>query len=125
MMDKFEDIAATVKSIPDDEERLEYILELGSRLPGIPGVKTGVEIKGCSSRLEILKEGGEYYAASDSRMVGGLAYLFLSLASGKTDKEIEATDFMGEVSKLGLPIGYNRVTGLKALEKFLKTGGSA
>ncbi|MDR0448852.1 MAG: SufE family protein [Rickettsiales bacterium] len=119
-MEDFNDIAALMASLPGDEERLEYLMELGGKLPKIPAGEAGAEIKGCASKVEILKKGADFYAAADSKMVAGLVYLILSLASGKTDEEIRAADFLGKISQLGLPIGQSRVIGLKAMEKFLK-----
>lgn len=124
-MEKFDDIKETLMVLPDDEDRLEYVMELGAGLPAIPAGKTGEEIKGCSSRLLVLREfdvagRAVFYASADSRMVGGLAHILLSAASGKTQSEINATDFVAALSGFGLPIGASRVMGLKSLEKFLK-----
>ncbi|MDR0319446.1 MAG: SufE family protein [Rickettsiales bacterium] len=119
-MEKFEDIERTMESLPGDEDRLEYLLELGGKLPPIPAGGKGDEIRGCSSRLEILRRGSDFFAAADSRMVAGLAYIALSIAGGKTPEEIRNTDFMAKISSLNLPIGQSRVVGLKSMEAFIK-----
>jgi sulfur transfer protein SufE len=124
MFYEMDEIIEMISALPDDEEKLEFILTLGAKLPSIPNGKTGDIINGCSSKLEISREnidGKMHYAANaDSRLVGGLAYLMLSQAEGKTTDEISKIDFYGNVSKLELPIGFSRVSGLKSMETFLK-----
>ncbi|MDR2685950.1 MAG: SufE family protein [Rickettsiales bacterium] len=124
-MEKFENIKEIAAEMPDDEARLEYVMELGENLPPIPAGRVGIEVKGCSSRVHIYSEQGDdgrmkFYASADSRMVGGLVHCMLSLADGKTRDEIKGIDFKMSVGRLGFPIGASRLIGMEAVEKLLK-----
>jgi cysteine desulfuration protein SufE len=104
--------------------RYEYIVELGTNLPGLPeSLKTEQNrVLGCQSRVwfvPTVADGRIYFAAdSDAILVRGLIALLLRIYSGRTPEEILATSpkFFEEI-ELGSHLTGSRANGLHAMVK--------
>jgi cysteine desulfuration protein SufE len=95
----------------DWESKCEYLIELGFDLPPFPEEsKTEANrVHGCQSNVWLIagtREGDpptiEILADSDAMIVRGLIAVLLTLYSGKTPREILATDAAEVFARLGL-----------------------
>jgi len=109
------------------EEKYQYIIELGQKLPPLDVCYKSDEfkIKGCQSSVWLHgeeKEGRLYFSAdSDSTFVKGEIALLMKVLSGRTPKEIldarlEFIDCIG----LRQHIAVTRANGLSAMIKQMK-----
>jgi len=108
-----DDIIADFALIDDWEERYRYVIELGRSLPELPEAARTEEnrVRGCASQVWLQTNvarnaAGEpaldFRADSDAHIVRGLIAILLALYSGRTAREILATDAMAAFQKLGL-----------------------
>lgn len=120
------DIIENFELLGDWEDRYQYIVELGRKLPAMdPQEKNErTRIEGCVSQVWLAShsDGGEpprltFVADSDAFIVRGLAYLLLVLFSGKTPAEILAIDSDTTFRQLGLEghLSPTRANGLHAM----------
>lgn len=110
------------------EEKYQYIIELGQKLPPLDG-KYKIEenkIKGCQSSVWLNsyeKDGKVYFEAdSDSTFVKGEIALLIKALSGRKPEEIVNTDlkFIDEIG-LRQHIAVTRANGLANMIKQMKT----
>lgn len=108
------------------EDRYEYLIDLGKKMPAIDQ-KFKIEkfkIQGCSSNLWVVPEIKDklifFNGASDSVIVQGLLALFCEVYSGSTGIEIlnSPPDFIEKIN-LKEHLGPSRSNGLNALIKKL------
>lgn len=109
------------------DDKYEYIIELGKKLPTFPESekKVGNKIKGCQSSVWLIaeyKEGKVWFQAdSDSVIVKGLVSLLIKVLSGQTPDYIinSKLEFM---EKIGLMqhLAQTRSNGLLAMVKQMK-----
>lgn len=109
------------------DDKYEYIIELGKKLPTFPESEKKVEnkIKGCQSSVWLIaeyKEGKVWFQAdSDSVIVKGLVSLLIKVLSGQTPDYIinSKLEFM---EKIGLMqhLAQTRSNGLLAMVKQMK-----
>jgi cysteine desulfuration protein SufE len=108
-----DDIIADFALIDDWEERYRYVIELGRSLPALPESARTEEnrVRGCASQVwlqtNVARNGAgepalDFRADSDAHIVRGLIAILLALYSGRTAREILATDAMAAFAKLGL-----------------------
>ena len=109
------------------EQRYEYIIDLGKKLPPMEAAYKTEEniIKGCQSTvwLHAVYTGGNVYffADSNTQIIKGVVAMFVNVFSGHTPKEIlEAEVYF--VEKIGLQhyLSGNRSNGLVAMLKQVK-----
>lgn len=132
-MQTFDEIAGDLSFLDDWEQRFEYLIDLGRTLPPFPDDRRDEahRVKGCASKvwLDIRREDGRLAIAgdSDSHIVKGLVALTLSLYSGKTPKEIAATDAMAAFAALGLDahLTPQRSNGLAAMVARIRAEAAA
>jgi cysteine desulfuration protein SufE len=111
----------------DWSERYQYLIDLGRRLPPFPeALKTDEHrLLGCQSRVWIVSEGDadslHFKAISDSTIVSGLIYLALRVYTGRSAKEIIATD-PDYIAAIGLAkhLSPTRSNGLAALLAYIR-----
>lgn len=111
----------------DWSERYQYLIDLGKRLPPMPGEwKTeGNRLQGCQSMVWIVPEGDadrlDFHAASDSTIVSGLIYLALRVYSGRSAAEILETspEYVGNIG-LSRHLSPTRSNGMAALLQFIQ-----
>jgi cysteine desulfuration protein SufE len=110
------------------EERYQYIIELGQKLPPLDAqYKTDDHrIKGCQSSVWLHgeeKEGRLHFSAdSDSVFVKGEIALLMKVLSGRTPQEILDCQ-LGFIDAIGLRqhLAVTRANGLSAMIKQMKT----
>lgn len=105
--DKQQEILEELSFFPDWQERYEYVIGLGRKLPAMPDeMKTGDKlIKGCQSQvwLDARAEDGKvrYLADSDSVITKGMIALFVRVLDGGTPDEILSAD-LSFIDRTGL-----------------------
>ncbi|MFN8155642.1 MAG: SufE family protein [Bacteroidia bacterium] len=110
------------------EEKYQYIIELGQKLPPLDSVyKTDeYKIKGCQSSVWLQgeeRDGLLYFTAdSDSTFVKGEIALLIQVLSGRTPAEILSAE-LGFIDAIGLRqhVAVTRANGLAAMIKQMKT----
>ena len=115
----YQEIKTIVLQIHDPVQRLEFVMDLGRQIPPIPENHSGTEIKGCASRVEIYRDGNNYYGNADSAIVRGVLALILSMVQGKLPNEIRKTDLGREFASLDLQLGAGRMSGVEGIIDFL------
>lgn len=128
-------IQETEQEIIDDfalfeswEEKYQYIIEIGQKLPALDQqFKTDeYKIKGCQSSVWLQgeeHEGRLYFTAdSDSTFVKGEIALLIKVLSGRTPSEILDAQ-LGFIDAIGLRqhVAVTRANGLAAMIKQMKT----
>jgi cysteine desulfuration protein SufE len=109
------------------DEKYEYIIELGKKLPALDEKckKFENKIKGCQSSVWLtgnMKDGLIYFEAdSDSVIVKGLVSLLIKVLSGQTPDTIIKAD-LEFMNKIGLMqhLAQTRSNGLLAMVKQMK-----
>ena len=111
----------------DWAERYQYLIDLGRKLPPFPDEWKTEEnrLHGCQSMVWIVASGDadrlDFQAISDSAIVSGLVYLALRVYSGRSAKEILATepDYIADIG-LAKHLSPTRSNGLMALLGFIR-----
>ena len=106
----------------DWSERYQYLIDLGRKLPPFPEAwrTEANRLHGCQSMVWVVSEGDAdrlvFHAISDSSIVSGLVALTLRVYSGRSAKDILATEpqFI-EAIGLGKHLSVTRANGLAAL----------
>ena len=112
-MSAFESIRDDFAFLDEWEDRYRYVIELGHGLEPLSGESHNDvnKVRGCVSQVWLEKEtlnnaAGEtvlrYRGDSDSHLVRGLVAIAIALFSGRTAREILATDALGLFRELGL-----------------------
>lgn len=113
---KFVEIKSILDSLPEPADKLEALMDLGRGLKPIPCGEIGQEIRGCSSRVEIFRNGArEYFANADSALVAGIVFVLITAAA-------ENLDLRDAFASLSLQLGAARLTGAESIIKFLESG---
>lgn len=110
------------------DERYEYLIDLGRRLPELPDAVRTAEntVKGCMSTVWMLIDGAtdprgrqvlKIDADSDSLIVKGLIAVLLAMYSGRTPQEVLLQDERQLLARLGLDqnLSPQRKNGLSAM----------
>jgi cysteine desulfuration protein SufE len=108
-------------------DRYQFIIELGRKLPPYPAAwaDDAHRVPGCQSRvwMEVERRGDALFlaGASDAAIVSGLVALLLRVYSGRTAKEILATD-PGFLKDLGLieALSTNRGNGIASMARKIR-----
>jgi len=111
----------------DWSERYQYLIDLGRKLPPFPDALKieANRLLGCQSMVWIVANGDaqrmDFHAISDSAIVSGLIFLALRVYSGRSAREILATD-PGYIDAIGLAkhLSPTRSNGLAALLAFIQ-----
>ena len=111
----------------DWSERYQYLIDLGRKLPDFPDAWKIEDhrLMGCQSMVWIVPSGDasrlDFAAASDSAIVSGLVFLALRVYSGRSAREIVATqpDFIAAIG-LAKHLSPTRSNGLTALLAFIQ-----
>jgi cysteine desulfuration protein SufE len=122
-----EEIRSDFALLDDWEDRYRYVIELGRMLqPLEEGERTEAnKVRGCASQVWIAThrgdDGGEpvlsFTGDSDAHIVRGLIAVLLALYSGKSARQILATDAHAVLGELGLAqhLTPQRSNGLKSM----------
>ncbi len=123
-----DDLIETFALFDDWEEKYEYIIDLGKKLPGLDEkYKTEDNIiKGCQSVVWLhadLRDGKVIFEAdSQAIIVKGLVSMLLQVLSGHTPDEILTADlYFIEKTGLSSHLAQTRSNGLASMVKQMKT----
>ncbi|MFQ5347615.1 MAG: SufE family protein [Rhodothalassiaceae bacterium] len=130
------DVLETFELLDAWEERYRYLIELGRKLPPLPesAYRDENKVRGCTSQVWLVAEPeGEdgrlvFRGDSDAHIVKGLVALMLLIFSGRTPKEILATDARAILDRLDLRAHLSpmRANGLfSMLERIREMAGDA
>lgn len=107
-----DDLLADFDVLDDWEDRYRHVIELGRELPALPEADHTAEnkVKGCASQVWITSHAGgpkddpviTFQGDSDALIVKGLVAIAFMIYSGKTARQILATDAGEVLGKLGL-----------------------
>jgi len=123
---EIQDIIDTFELLGDWDQRYQYLVELGERLPPMPAEKkTEVNrVTQCMSLVHIAAEPDstdpdliQYTGDCDTSIIKGVVALLLGLFSGKTVQQIESLDVDALFSGLHLEdhLSPNRHVGVYAI----------
>ena len=121
-----DDIIADFDLLDDWEDRYRYIIDLGRQLTPLPDSARieGNKVQGCVSQVWLQASMGDgpepridFLGDSDAHIVKGLVAIILALYSGKSAREIVATDANLLMKQLGLDqhLSPQRSNGLRAM----------
>ncbi len=129
--EEIEEIIETFELFGDWDQRYEYLVELGERMPAMDGAdKTDVnQVKECMSTVHVAahrvpeRVGALRFTADcDTAIIKGVVALLVRLFSGKTPAEIDATDVDALFQGLHLEdhLSPNRHVGVYAIVNKMK-----
>jgi cysteine desulfuration protein SufE len=109
------------------EEKYEYIIELGKKLPALEerDKTEDRKIKGCQSTVWLVSSYSNgmvfFKADSDAMIVKGLISMLIAVLSGHTPEEIigASLDFIGRIG-MHAHLAQTRSNGLRAMVKQMK-----
>jgi cysteine desulfuration protein SufE len=120
-------IVENLEFLDDWEERFQYIIDLGKKLPPMPPDEQveANRVYGCQATVWMKEHISAHpvlidiNAISDAHIVNGLIAILLACYSGKSPAEILAFDAAGFFKKLGLEehLSPTRRNGLHAMIK--------
>lgn len=116
----YSEIKNFICSIDDPVARLEFVMDLGRDLVEVPKTAVCTEISGCSSFVEICRDGNEFYGRADSVLVRGIVAIILSMTRGKTLEEIREMPIDSMFADLKLNLGAARLNGVNSMISFFK-----
>lgn len=108
---QIDELIDTFELLTDWEERYRILIDLGRKLPPLGESERTEEnrVQGCTSMVWLVEEVEQgdpvrlhFRADSDSFIVKGLLAVILSVYSGRTPREILATDITDIFTRLGL-----------------------
>ncbi|SDG38049.1 SufE family protein [Pelagibacterium luteolum] len=133
----FDDIAENLAFLDDWEDRYRYIIELGQQLEPIAEHERTAENKvhGCASQVWLVTDHSHgdddtvlrFRGDSDAMIVKGLVAIVLALYSGRSAKDIAATDALPILDSVGLRehLSTQRSNGLAAMVQRVRDGARA
>lgn len=125
-----EDILDTFSYLEEWEERYEYLVEMGRKLPEIDAALKTPEyiVKGCMSSVWIDidssdSEQFQFQADSDSLIVRGLIVVLYSFYQGRSFQYVSTADPKELFTKLGFDsqLSSNRRNGLAAMTQRIRS----
>ncbi len=114
----YEQIKHTLSLIQNPIDRLDMVMDLGKTLTKVPDSAVCTEILGCTSFVQICRDGNRFYGVADSAMVRGIVAIILAMVDGKSVEEIKKLDIMGEFQQLNLNFGASRLNGIQSMINF-------
>jgi cysteine desulfuration protein SufE len=138
MASAIDDIIENFTLLDEWDDRYRYVIELGRTLPPLPeGAHTEAnKVRGCASQVWLVthvKPDGAagpaltFEGDSDAHIVRGLVAILLALYSGKTAREILATDALALFERIGLRDGLTpqRSNGLRSMVERVRAEAAA
>lgn len=104
----FTQIQENLSFLDDWEDRYRYLIELGQALPPLAPEERNAanKVSGCVSQVWLVSQHDgpqlTYRGESDAMIVRGLVAVLVALYSGRSAKEIAATDAIGLFDEMGL-----------------------
>ena len=115
----WEEVKSVLSMLDNPVDRLEMLMDFGSRLETVPDSAQCTESMGCSSFGQICRDGNRVYGRADSAIVRGIVAIIISMVDGKTPEQIKNLDIANEFDKLNLNLGAGRLNGLNSMIRFL------
>ncbi|MGB1361500.1 MAG: SufE family protein [Alphaproteobacteria bacterium] len=127
-LDKINNLIEDFSFFDTWEEKYEYIIDMGKKLPPMDdALKTDeTKVKGCMSQVWLVgfNDGDKitFVADSDAIIVKGLIGLLMKIFNGATKQEINNTDINDLFAKLGLDknLAGTRRNGLASMVNKIK-----
>ena len=128
-----DEIRENFELLEEWDDRYRYVIELGRTLEPLPEAEHSAanKVQGCVSQVwlekRIDRNQGEprihYRGDSDAHIVRGLVAIVLTLFSGRTPKEILATDALAVFEEFGFRehLTPQRSNGLRSMVERMKT----
>ena len=131
-MTKLADIVDTFELLGDWEQRYQYLMELGEKLPSMPDALRTEEnrVKPCMSTVYVAAYADpdhpgrvRYHGDCDTAIIKGVLALLIDLCSGRTVGEIQSIDMdeLFEQLQLGEHLSPNRHVGIYAIVDLMKS----
>lgn len=132
-----DDLLADFEVLDDWEDRYRHVIELGRELAPLPEADHTAEnkVKGCASQVWITSHTGgpkddpviTFQGDSDALIVKGLVAIAFMIYSGKTARQILATDAGEVLGKLGLSghLTQQRSNGFASMIQRIKSDAQA
>lgn len=135
-MSDLDDYVDAFELLGDWEQRYEYLVELGEKLPSMPEEERNEsnKVKGCISQVWVhayfrADQGDRifFHADCDTTTIKGVLALMVDLMSGKTNKEIQAVDLDEIFERLNLydHLSPSRHVGVYSIVKLMKEQAQA
>ena len=120
------------------DDRYRYVIELGRMLDPMPEAEHSAanKVQGCASQVWLSKQidrdrtdapALSYLGDSDAHIVRGLIAILLTLYSGRTPREVLATDALAVFDELGFRehLTPQRSNGLRAMVERIRSDARA
>ena len=120
--------------LDDWDDRYRYVIELGRTLDPMPEAEHSQanKVQGCASQVWLSRQLGrngadepqlDYLGDSDAHIVRGLIAILLTLYSGRTPREVLATDALAVFDELGFRehLTPQRSNGLRAMVERIRS----
>lgn len=137
-MAKIDDIVENFTLLDEWDDRYRYVIELGRALPPLPeSAHTDAnKVQGCASQVWLLShvnpDGANgpvmtFEGDSDAHIVRGLVAILIALYSGKSARDIVATDAIELFDRIGLRenLTPQRSNGLRSMVERIRAEASA
>jgi cysteine desulfuration protein SufE len=124
--------------LDDWDDRYRYVIELGRMLDAMPDAEHSAEnkVQGCASQVwlvtHVTPDGSAgpvltFEGDSDAHIVRGLIAILFALYSGKTARDIIATDALAMFDRIGLRenLTPQRSNGLRAMVERIRAEANA
>jgi cysteine desulfuration protein SufE len=131
---KIDEIRDNFALLDDWDDRYRYVIELGRTLAPMPEAEHSAanKVQGCASQVWLSKQidrsGSnepvlKYLGDSDAHIVRGLIAILLTLYSGRTPREILATDAIALLDEFGFRehLTPQRSNGLRAMVERIRS----
>lgn len=116
----YSEIKKSLSLLASPIDKLDMVMELGKNLTKVPESAVCTEIVGCTSFVQICKDGNHFYGVADSAMVRGIVAIMLAMVDGKSISEIKKMDLNSEFESLHLNFGAGRLNGIQSMISFFK-----
>ncbi len=136
-MTKIDDIVENFALLDEWDDRYRYVIELGRELPPMAEADhtEANKVQGCASQvwLKTKISGGDngpvltFDGDSDAHIVRGLVAILLALYSGKSARDILATDALALFDRIGLRenLTPQRSNGLRSMVERIRAEADA
>ncbi len=137
-MAAIDDVTENFTLLDQWDDRYRYVIELGRELPALPESQQteANKVRGCASQVWLIThvrpDGASgpiltFEGDSDAHIVRGLVAILIALYSGKSAKEILATDAIALFDRLGLRDGLTpqRSNGVRSMVERIRAEANA
>ncbi|MCW9014526.1 MAG: SufE family protein [Gammaproteobacteria bacterium] len=130
-MSRLDDLVEVFELLGDWDQRYNYIMELGEKLPAMPAqlLVEKNHVKGCMSTVYVYAyrdtenpQQIQFYGYCDTSIIRGVLAILIQLVAGKSAKEIDQLDVDELFERLHLAehLSPNRHVGIYAIVALMK-----